>query len=304
MHDGNGPSVAARLLMIPERRIGFFLAQQGGSNVFLLAVTDRVLDEYLGETPAPSARVSDSAERYAGLYKDNRYVHNGYFRLPTRIGLELDVRAEEGRLVTADPLEGVEREYVQVAPGVFERTDRPETRLVFTTDERGRVTGMHALLYHTPIDFEPAGWWESNGFLMLVYLGSTVIFFFAVILLPIAALLRKLRKRERTPDQRRALWMNWGISLLCLIVLAMFVLGDVSPLPYLSPSANPVAVYGFLTLAFVTTLLALGVPATYYLAIRKRLWRWLGYVAHSVLLFGSLLFLWFSVYNGLLFFAA
>lgn len=304
MHDGNGPSIATRLLMIPEQRMGFFLAQQGGSSVFLLAVTDRILDEYFGETPDPTPIASGSVEQYAGTYKDNRYVHNGYFRVPTRVGLEITIRAEDGRLVAADPLEGVERDYVQVSPGVFARADRPETKLAFVTDERGRVTRMHALLYDLPIDFEPAGWWERNAFLLVLYLAPALVFLLVMVVLPIAALVRKLRKRTRPLEQRRVLWFSWGFSLLGFVIMALFLLGDFSPLLYWSPTTNPVAVYGFLTFAFVTSVLALGVPATWFLALRRKYWGWVGIIAHSVLLVGTLLFIWFSVYNGLFSFAA
>ncbi|WP_282777179.1 serine hydrolase domain-containing protein [Phaeodactylibacter xiamenensis] len=302
MHDGNGPAIASRMLLLPGEQTGIFLAQQGGNSKFLLAVTDRILEQYLGEAPAPEPVASESVARYEGLYKNNRYVHSGYFLLPTNIGLELSIRAEGGRLLTSDPLEQVERAYVETSPGVFTRTDRPENKLAFLTDAQGRVTRMHAELYRVPMDFEAAGWWERNSFLMVVLLVPTVVYFLTVLILPLAALIGKLRKREKTKAQRRILQFSWLFSLFALVVMMLFVLGDLSPLPYWSPVTSPAAVYGFLGFAFLTSVLALGVPVSWYFAIRRHTWQWRGHIAHTLFLLGTLLFLWFSVYNGLFFF--
>jgi len=303
IHDGNGPSVAARLLLLPEQKIGFFIAQQGGSNVFLLDVTDKILNRYLGESATPTHIQSGSAESYAGFYKDNRYVHYGYFKLPTRIGLELNIRAEGDKLITADPLEGVEREYVEVSPGLFARVDRPETKLAFIKDAQGKVIGMQTLLYHTPIDFESVAWWETNTFLLIVLIVPTIVFLFSVIALPILAIVRKFKAKRLTKGQNLILWFSWLFSLFAFVIMALFVLGDISPLPTWSPHTNPFDVYAFLTFAFFTTIAAFGVPLTYFIALRRKYWRWYGVVGHSILLCGALLFIWFGLYNGLFYFA-
>jgi hypothetical protein len=139
---------------------------------------------------------------------------------------------------------------------------------------------------------------ERHGFLLV----PTVVYLLTVLILPLAALIRKLRKREKTKVQRRILQFSWIFSLFALVVMMLFVLGDPSPLPYWSPVTSPAAVYGFPGFAFLPSVLALGVPVSWYFAIRRHTWQWGGHIAHTLFLLGTLLFLWFSVYNGLFFF--
>ena len=301
-HDGNGPSIASRLMILPEQNVGFFIAQQGGSNKSLLDISDKLLNKILGNVNPIEPTASEKAETYTGLYKDNRYVHKGYFKLPTRIGLELDIKAKGNNLVFTDPLEGIEREYVEIAPDLFSRLDRPEVKLAFIKDEAGKVSGIQSMLYHTALDFERVAWWETNTFLLILLIFPTIIFFLSTLIIPIKVLIRRLRKKTWTKPESSILWFNWVFSLLGFIIMAFFVLGDLSPLPFLSPQINAVAVYSFLTATLLVSIMAVGVTFTFFIAIRSTFWRWYGILGHLVLSVASLLFLVFSVYSDIFLF--
>lgn len=299
MHDGGGPAVSARLILLPDENVGIFLAHQGGDPRFYLTVTQRILQEYFGRATAVESHTGGSVEQFAGLYKDNRYVHTGYFRLPTRVGLEWNIRADGDRLLLDDGLFPGEQTYIQVAPGVFHRADDPDIRLAFQVDENNQVTRMNAILYKIPLDFEPAPWYERNTVLLIVLLGPTLVFLLTVIILPLAALYRRLRKRA-DEGWSAAHWLAWLFSLSGLSLMVLFMLGESSPLARLSPHLAPAPVYAFLTFAHVVALLALGVLAMWGIGVRRRYWRFWGAIGYTALAIAALLYLWFSYYNNLL----
>lgn len=300
MHDGGGPSVSSRLILLPDENIAVFLAHQGGSPLFYVTVTQRILDEYFGQTPPPDNELTDSAAQFAGLYKNNRYVHEGYFRLPTHVGMELNIRAEEGRLLLEDGLMPGEQVYLQVAPGVFHRADDPDNRLAFQVDGQNQVTGMSAILYNIPLDFERAPWYESNTVLLILLLGPTLIFLLTLIVLPLTSLYYRLKKHTYAPQQLTSRWLAWLFALFGLVVMFLFLMGESSPLAQISPHLNPAPLYLFLTIANGVALLALLFLVWWGVGLWRRYWSMGGAVGYSILAIAALLYLWFSYYNSLL----
>lgn len=300
MHDGGGPAVSARLILLPAENVGIFVAHQGGDPRFYLTVTQQILDAYFGPATAVAAQTGIPAAQFAGLYKGNRYVRDGYFRLPTRIGMELNIQAEGEELLLDVGLFPGEQVYIQTAPGVFQQTNNPDNLLVFQLDENNQVTGLTAILYKIPLDFEPAPWYESNNILLIVLLGPSIIFLLTIIILPLTALYHRLKKRTYERRQVAVRWLAWLFSLSGLSMMFLFMLGETSPLARLSPHLAPVSVYALLTFAHVVALLALVFLAVWGVGLRRRYWHFWGAAGYTILAIAALLYLWFSYYNNLI----
>jgi hypothetical protein len=214
--------------------------------------------------------------------------------------MEFNIRAEGDRLYLADGLLPGEREFVEVSPGVFQRTDDPDNQLTFRFDENGRVEQLNLILYDTPMDFEPAQWYESNTVLLVLLIGPTLIFLLATIILPLIALYRRIKSRTYQRRQAVAHWLGWLLALLGTLMMGLFVLGDFSPLPFTSPYLNPTAVYAMLTLANVVFILALAVVVMWFTGLWQRYWGLFGSLGYTILGVGALLYIWFSFYNNLI----
>ncbi len=300
MHDGSGPAVSSRMVLLPDENVGVFFAHHGGGAGFRAQVMARLLDEYFGLPQQPVENLSGTAEQVAGLYKNNRYVHDGYFRIPTMITLEYNIRTDNGRLYLEDGLLAGESEYVEVSTGVFQQIDLPSNQLVFHFDDNGRVSQLNANLYHTPLDFEPVAWYESNPFLLASLIVPFLICLVATITMPVASVIRAFRHVEYSQLEILAHWLGWSFAVSGLFIMGLFVIGDLSPLPYASPHTSPMTVYGILTIANLVVILALVIIVFWCLAISGQYWGLTGRIGYTILTIGSIAYLWFSIQNSLI----
>jgi len=82
--------------------------------------------------------------------------------------------------------------------------------------------------------------------------------------------------------------------------MGLFVIGDLSPLPYASPHTSPMTVYGILTIANLVVILALVIIVFWCLAISGQYWGLTGRIGYTILTIGSIAYLWFSIQNSLI----
>jgi len=118
-HAGGAPGAATVLALVPERRLGVFIATNAGEPTFLKEVMTGILERAAGPVVAPEVRSTGPVAEYAGYYLLARYSHRTVERFPASFAFTVRARAagdtllvrlgsEERRFVRVDSLRLVE----------------------------------------------------------------------------------------------------------------------------------------------------------------------------------------------------
>jgi CubicO group peptidase (beta-lactamase class C family) len=119
-HSGSSGGYWALLLLVPEAKVGFFLAANGGSSRVGRIVRDRMFELLLGPVPVPeaiAARTADPSSR-AGSYELTRYSHNTIERLPQLFHNSIRVVARGDSLIVYSG--GRAEAFVQLSDSLYQ----------------------------------------------------------------------------------------------------------------------------------------------------------------------------------------
>jgi CubicO group peptidase (beta-lactamase class C family) len=287
-HGGDTQLFHSQLLLAPERDLGLFVSYNSPSGAqareeFVEAFFDRYLGE--PEPPAPADGVT-RGEDLAGSYRAIRYPHTTYEKVGA-LGGAMEVRVEDGALVTELPGVGVER-WIEDEPLVFRHEDGGDT-LVFEEGEDG-IT--HLFLGSVPVmAFERLGWYEATttqlaaiGLSLLVFLSSVVGW---------SALGLWRRARDRPPGAERPRIARWTAGLASALFVG-FAAG-LGALVAVDPNsilleASP-TLLGLLALPMLGTVATLGTLACCVLAWHDRYWGLLSRLHYTLVALACLAFL-------------
>ncbi|MDA2804604.1 serine hydrolase domain-containing protein [Nocardiopsis suaedae] len=203
-HGGDSGGLHTEYAIVPEDGGGIHVAANGdGTAEGMFTLRDDLVREYLeefhgaappvpGETGAANAadRAADGGlERYTGTYSMTRIPH----REPALVfysALQLRVRADGGRLVTADPMSGT-AEWTPAGDGVFRSEEGRE--LVFI-EEGGAITA--AGFADAPVNaFERVPWYR-DALLQGTAAAIALVLALSALAWPAAAGARLLRGRR------------------------------------------------------------------------------------------------------------
>ncbi len=169
-HGGVGSGVTCKMLMVPEKKVGFAIAYNAYDPPLLDEISQPLLEKLFGtdatRTAKPVAAIAKPNQRVAGYYRSAWYSHGTIEKLRIlwkplgRVLVREDggVEIREGKIVT---------ELVAVGDGVYEPV-RGGTRVAFRFDSNHRVTHM----FVGNGAYERAAWWETPG----VQLAGFVLF--------------------------------------------------------------------------------------------------------------------------------
>ena len=138
-HGGNVEGFSAQLTLIPDRKIGFFIASQHEPAALKDVVQKALIDHYFPDKrkrvpPVPMAGYRERSPRYAGTYEVNQFCHScGSDR---RIYPRIEVKSfPDGTLsITGNP-----SRFVEVSPLFFRRVDGAPGGAVFREDASGKI---------------------------------------------------------------------------------------------------------------------------------------------------------------------
>ncbi len=246
-HGGDTFWFHTQLALLPQHGVGLFVSfnSEGGGSA-TGKVFESFMDRYYPteDLPEVSQATSRSAmERFAGAYRGVRYSHTLLTKMSALFFTVSPRVTDEGRLVTDVP---ERKEWVQTGPLTFREVDGTET-LVFVEDDDGDVT--HLYFGSLPIlAFERIGWWVAPAFQGSLAGGALLLFLAVVLLMPLAALLRK--KHGIKPDSKTripiaARGMAWLVSLGFLVFAVGLGLTLVDPNGYAValPASMPVLLW-------------------------------------------------------------
>ncbi|MFG3338393.1 serine hydrolase [Glycomyces sp. NPDC048151] len=286
---GDFPGFHSTMFLLPEHGIGLHVIANGdgysGSGIDGNALLDRLIEALLPAMAAPAAEPVPDAESdtYEGWYHSSRTSENSLYKLKSLFETPIRVRAvEDGGIVTDGIWEdGIE--WVQVAPGRFQRPGTWD-QLVFDPDGTIAVSGATEVLEPTrPLD---------HPYLHLALLGFAVVTALAgLFALPIAALIARRRGAERTRTARAAAWIGWtacaSITTAVVLLIALAAVPATFQVAVATASA-PLAV--MLTATSLSVPFAVVMTAATAMAWTRRRWRGPGRIGYTVLTLATVAF--------------
>jgi CubicO group peptidase (beta-lactamase class C family) len=288
-HDGGAPGFLSRVFIVPEHRLGIFLAYNNGNAYrFKQDVTSELLDLYFPykgtseELPATEPNLSPAISEFAGHYRDYELSPLGIGKLSSLLN-QIPVSVIDDQKIRIGSTE-----YIRVAPALFQTPDGKHYA-AFRMDS-GEIT--HLLL--GTASFEKVNWYETQP----IQTGLLIAFGLTFLIAIFSPLFTSLNRQTSS-------LFRWYASLICLLNLA-FLIG--LTLNLLSILEDPWSlIYGitpalesFLIMPFITAVLTLGLTVLTFLAWRNQYWSLTGRIFYTWVTIVALGFIPFLLYWNLL----
>lgn len=303
-HTGDTWLFHSGLFLLPEQNVGVFISTNAkGGEITSGNIFKFFMDHYYASAtqpaPTPSADFSARMAPYLGDYYPARSNVSTFEKLltlftPTSVSL-----TRNGRLLITTY--GVTNQAAEVEPGLFQLVNKPDSRLVFKTDDQGQAY----LLTDQPFALVKAPWYRTSAFHKLVAVGGVLLFLGSLIGWPIA-FFAKLRKREKRPLlSELAHWVAalFGIELLVLLFTLVGLFTDNLPafgVPRLY-FENPPSLGLLMAIPPVMAILA-GLMALFTLISWVRgFWNAAARIHYTLLTLSAAALIWALIYWNMLF---
>ncbi|HYF77215.1 MAG TPA: serine hydrolase domain-containing protein [Symbiobacteriaceae bacterium] len=188
-HPGEGLGFASRLYLVPEERLGIFIATNRRDfalhRSFITALMDQLYPAGAVPSAQPLADYQERAARYEGVYltwrHDPRMLDGAFSQM------EVTVTAnDDGTLSTAGEVTG---RWIEVDPLLFRRVDGPDY-LAFEANSAGEITGIFPGKY--PWALQKGRWYDALGFRIPLLAVSLLILWSFLLVWPLRA--RRMRR--------------------------------------------------------------------------------------------------------------
>jgi CubicO group peptidase (beta-lactamase class C family) len=289
-HGGDTAFFHTLLALIPDHNVGYFVAYNG-------AEASRARDEfhrsfmnrYFPSPELPSVETPEGFDPrpFVGSYGPSRRGYTTIDKLAGLMGVQ--VEAADGALITRSPLADAER-WVPIEPLVFRKSDEDE-HIVFRADTEGRIT--HLFLEMPAVGFVRLAWYQLPGLHAALLLGFALIALSVVLGWPLAAVVRRYKRKEalsRSPVQLAARLLGWALAFAGLTFLVLFAVSLANPFEIVFgiPPLLQTALY----LAPVVLALGVFVLGLALVAWAQRFWRPASRVHYTMLALAGLAFMW------------
>jgi CubicO group peptidase (beta-lactamase class C family) len=310
-HSGEGPGSHSMLSLLPEQGVGMFVTYNGDgqSEHPVLDGTfgaredlrnDFVSTFFPGSTSASQPATQADSDRYTGTYRLTMFRHRDPALLLTLLTVpDLRVTANDRDDLTTtgfttDP-DQVEQVWEPVGRGVFREKVSGE-KLAFVEDNDGEaILAATSYIYYSMV-FERISWYESVT-LHLIVAGGALLVVSTMLVWPITALARRIRRTGKPhPGSRAARWIAATTGVL--------LVGSVAGLQYLLVLAGGGSTALLTILQAASAVGAVGAVATSTyagLAWRSRRWGRLGTAHYTAEAAALVTLLVFAYHYGLLY---
>jgi CubicO group peptidase (beta-lactamase class C family) len=306
-HGGDTLYFHSDLHLIPDAGVGFFVSYNSagrGEDSPRTELWKAFLDRYFPYTPPPEPVLESAKEDAAavsGKYTASRRCESSFLKAVYLLQQATVSADDDGTIEIGEVLDpnGKPKRWQEVAPMVF-REVRGQDALIFKRDESGRMQ----MILPFPFDIgQRVGLWENQRVIMPVVVGSLLIMALALVLWPVAALVRKRYgyKLELTRADRRlrmAVRIVLALNLLFIVAMVGLTMYGFDHLWILSDRGD----VWFHLIQAVGVLGAVGTLVVFYGAVREwsgrgRIWSKLRATAFALACLG---FLWFVFAGNLL----
>lgn len=314
-HGGDIHTFAGQMILVPEEGLGFFVAYNRFDDAFREQLISAFFDHYYpaeGEDPVlQTVEMSpESLERFAGSYRWVKYPRSTLGKLialvPGPYPIIVEANQDTSLSLSFFGADATWR-YVPVGQSVFKQAEGgtqvlgglqidPGDTLAFRENQTGEVTYGFVSLQNTA--FEKLAWYESAEAQMGTMGSLLLLFVSAVVLWPLGALIRRLRKRDReaNPAGRRTLWVGWEVSGLNLVFLLVLLMSFGEELVF----GVPLSIRVILVIPIVTSILSVVFLALAVFAWMRGYLSLVGRLYYSLIALASVLFVLFAGYWNML----
>jgi hypothetical protein len=314
-HGGDIHTFASQMVLIPEEDLGLFVAYNRFDDAFREQLISAFFDHYY---PAPVQDAMpqaievplESLKRLTGRYRWVKYPRSTLGKaiamVPGPYPIVVEVNKDASLSLSFFGSKAKWR-YVPVEPLVLRRVAGgpqlldglqvdPGDTLAFRENEAGEIA--YGLVPLQNVAFEKLAWYEYPE-VQLGTLGTLLLLFVsAVVLLPLGALIGRLRRRSRggRPGSRLGLWVGWVVSALNLVFLFVMLLSFGQDLVY----GVPLSIRVILLVPIVTGVLSLVFLILAGMAWIRGTWPLVGRLYYSMLALASVCFILFVGYWNML----
>ncbi|MEW5901391.1 MAG: serine hydrolase domain-containing protein [Acidobacteriota bacterium] len=302
-HGGDTIYFHSQLTLFPDHNLGMFVSLNTASDKSDLRghLLQSFLDRYFPvpdpPEPEPPDEFMNRAKKLVGNYMFSRVVYTSYEKLMALVSqISVKVTADK-TLLTAFPLGLGARQWVEVAPYMFEEIGGPGT-LMFKEDDLGVVRYLYVNEYPMMAGIK-TGWRDTPSFNILL-LVIILLFFLSALRWPLGAIFGRLcrRRRDEKPAPRLARWLAGLMVLLQVVFVAglAMVLSDFNKLLFGVPPAMKI----LLGLPVVSILFLIGSFFFVVLAWMRCYWTGCARVHYTLVFLAGLAFLLFLNHWNLL----
>jgi hypothetical protein len=253
----------------------------------------------LQPAPTPGADFSARMAPYLGEYYPARSNFSTFEKLLTLFNPTSVSLTRNGRLLITTS--GVTNQAAEVEPGLFQLVNKPDSRLVFKTDDQGQAY----LLTNQPFALVKTPWYRTSAFHKLVAVGGVLLFLGSLIGWPITFFrgLRKREKRQLLSELARWVAALFGIARLVLLLTLVGLITDNLPafgVPRLY-FENPPSVGLLVAIPLVMAILA-GLMALFLLiSWIRHFWNAAARIHYALLTLSAAALIWDLIYWNILF---
>jgi CubicO group peptidase (beta-lactamase class C family) len=300
-HGGDTQYFHSDLHLVPDVGLGFFISYNSAGKGEISArnaVWEKLLDRYFPYDPPAGASVpgaTANAQSVSGRYIVSRRADTTVMKVFNVLGQAKVFPNENGTISVSDlkDLNGEPKKFRQIGPLLF-REANGQDRIGFKRDDNGRWV---LVIDYPFMVFQKSPWNLNSAFDVPMIVGSMVIMALALLLWPVAALVRRHYGQKLTlaPSDRR---LRLFVKIACLLGLvflagfALFFSMAEKDIAIVSPSYNPV----LRLLQLLGWLACIGAFVSIYYAGRtwKDPGRWIGTkITELVVCLALLGFVWF-----------
>jgi len=221
--------------LLPEEGVGIFYSfnSRGGDNaVYGLrkSLFDQFMDRYFPARAAPAdppafVPAAADAHRIAGRYQDSRRVEHGFLSVFYLLQQTVIGATPDGAISAPRTLEAGEATFREVAPDLWRQVGGTRQLALRT------VAGVKTVIdSEDPTSvLQPVPWLRSASLNLTVLLGSLAILSLALVLWPIAALVRRRYGRPPLPQEVRRLRLLTGAAVIFELLYAGAWIGLLMP---------------------------------------------------------------------------
>jgi len=296
VHGGLGHGFSNLLVLLPDRRVGFFVDTNSDEPELRYALLRAFMDRfYPGQSRAPRPIADRDPERFAGVYSDYRY--EGRIEALKELFDQGAISVNGDRTLSISWAPG---RWIEVEPRVFQDVDDPNQRMSFQTDASGQVTQAYG-----PHDdgYRKVPWYRS----LLAYALGVLLFALLFLSTPITWLGSALWQRRRKRTEPRMAKAAKSLATLMSILNVAFLVGiPVLLLPYAGLNGTqldfgpPASIQVLFAVPLATTALTAILAAGVVMLMWKKTWSRSGRIHLAAIVIGGLLFPGFLSFWNLL----
>ncbi|MBK7455010.1 MAG: beta-lactamase family protein [Anaerolineales bacterium] len=323
LRDGDGIGTRTRLLLLPEQNTGIFISYNSGDSNLRLNLLGAYLDHYYpaeNSAPIPVDDYQACTKLFAGTYRPLQADVSTFAKSMYFFSQLVDVTANVDGTLTiqsagmgdhSSVMGGFEgaTQWIETSPLHFERVDG-DSVIAFIQNENGEIVQMiSGQGYHST--FTKLAWYESQSFQMnFIGLAALVLLTFGVVvflLMPIGALVRKLRKQTTAPQSKMELAaLIWGGVVTQLLAMTVFqsigilyAINSIANLPNFVWGISP-EIINALNSTYLPVFLSLTLPIFAIVAWVKGWWKFSTRILYTASAIAALMVIWWANYNNLI----